>query len=295
MTLITVDPFPVTALAALFDDGLPAPVPGDPLPPYWQLAACAIPRPSGTIGPDGHPRSGVVTPPAGLPRRMFAGGRLTAHGTARVGERLDRSQQVIASTGKQGRSGPLHFITVQTTYRRPEGEVVLTEEQDLVYRSTAQASAEAESVPVQVGAQQRPLEHSGEPLQAVFCADAVTLQRFSAATSNSHRIHYDYPYATQVEGYPNLVVHGPLLLLSLLEMVRLQLPGLVLGSVSFRSHSPVFAGDSIEMAGQYGTGDSLRLTAKPVGQAGPVMTVEYAARPYQPCRDRSGELPVRSE
>jgi 3-methylfumaryl-CoA hydratase len=281
VTLVTVDPFPATALAALCDDGLPAPAPGDPLPPYWHLAACAVPPPAGDIGPDGHPRSGAVTAPEGLPRRMFAGGRLTADGPVRVGERLDRSQQVTAVTDKQGRSGPLRFITVRATFRRPGGGIVLTEEQDLVYRPATPVADAAGSVTrasATAIAPRRPLDRPGGTLRAAFRADAVTLHRFSAATSNTHRIHYDHPYATSVEGYPGLVVHGPLLLLSMLELIRLDLPGRVVTRASFAARAPVFAGDAIELAGQQEPDGTIRLSARPAGAAGagPAMTIECA-------------------
>src|SRR6202042_2210085 len=198
VTLVGVDPYPVAALTALFDDGLPEAGPGDPLPPYWHLAACAVPPPTGALGPDGHPRSGLVTAPPGRPRRMFAGGRLSALAAVRVGERLDRTQRVTASTDKQGRSGPLRFSTAESVFRRPDGDVVLVEEQDIVYRAAgAPAPAPARA---QAPAQARPRAPARggggggggrggwppgapQPLGAVFRADAVALQRFSAATA----------------------------------------------------------------------------------------------------------------
>jgi 3-methylfumaryl-CoA hydratase len=285
VTLVGVDPYPVAALAALFDDGLPEAGPGDPLPPYWHLAACAVPPPTGALGPDGHPRSGLVTAPPGRPRRMFAGGRLSALGTVRVGERLDRTQRVTASTDKQGRSGPLRFSTAESVFRRPDGDVVLVEEQDIVYRATdAQARAPAPA-PARAGPGDEPgrlLTRAGQPLRAVFRADAVALQRFSAATANPHRIHYDHPYVTSVEGYPGLVVHGPLLLLSMLELIRLDLPGLVVTGVRFLARAPVFAGDTVDMAGERQPDGVVRITARLTDappEAPDAMTVECATGP----------------
>ena len=274
MTVVGVDPYPVAALAALFDDGLPAPGPGDPLPPYWHLAACAVPPPTGVLGTDGHPRSGLVTAPPGLPRRMFAGGRLSALDTIRVGERLERAQRVTASTDKQGRSGPLRFSTAESVFRRLDGDLVLLEEQDIVYRAAgnpAPAGARAGATPGDEPG--RLLTPAGEPLRAVFRADAVALQRFSAATANPHRIHYDHPYVTSVEGYPGLIVHGPLLLLSMLELIRLDLPDLVVTGVRFRAQAPVFAGDAVGLSGERQPGGGVRLTAADV------MTVECVTRP----------------
>jgi 3-methylfumaryl-CoA hydratase len=285
MTLVGVDPYPVAALAALFDDGLPEPGPGDPLPPYWHLAACAVPPPTGVLGPDGHPRTGLVTAPAGLPRRMFAGGRLSAPDAIRVGERLERTQRVTASTGKQGRSGPLRFSTAESVFRRPGGDVVLVEEQDIVYRA---AGAPA-GLGTGAGTGDEPtrlLSRPGERLHAVFRADPVALQRFSAATANPHRIHYDHPYVTSVEGYPGLIVHGPLLLLSLLELIRLDLPDVVVTGVRFRAQAPVFAGDAVDLSGERQPDGVVRLTARPAGppsdtpSGAPVaMTVTCATRP----------------
>jgi 3-methylfumaryl-CoA hydratase len=289
VTLVGVDPYPVAALTALFDDGLPAAGPGDPLPPYWHLAACAVPPPTGVLGPDGHPRSGLVTAPPGRPRRMFAGGRLSAIAAVRVGERLDRTQRVTASTDKQGRSGPLRFSTAESVFRRPDGDVVLVEEQDIVYRAAgaparAQAPAQARA-PARAGLGDGPgrlLTQAGEPLRAVFRADAVALQRFSAATANPHRIHYDHPYVTSVEGYPGLVVHGPLLLLSMLELVRLDLPGLVVTGVRFQARAPVFAGDTVDLSGERQPDGVVRLTARLTdapAEAPDAMTVECATGP----------------
>ncbi len=285
MTLVTVDAHPVAALTALFDDGLPAPGPGDPLPPYWHLAACSVPPPTGDLGPDGHPRSALVTAPPGLPRRMFAGGRLTAFAAVRVGERLDRTQRVTASSDKQGRSGPLRFTTAQAAFRRPDAGIVLVEEQDIVYRA-APGPAHAPQARAAAGTAcdadpGRLLTRGGEPLRAVFRADSVALQRFSAATSNPHRIHYDHPYVTSVEGYPGLVVHGPLLLLAMLELIRLDLPALLVTGVSFRAQAPVFAGDAVGLAGEVRPGGVVRLTARRAdGPAGPdFMTVECVTEP----------------
>lgn len=276
MTDVTVQPFPVAALAALFDDGLPAPGPGDPLPPYWQLAACAAPPPTGLLGPDGHPREGLVSAPPGLPRRMFAGGRLRLPGTVLVGDRLVRSAEVTAETGKEGRSGRLRFVTVTARLARPDGEVVLSEEQDIVYRAGAPAPAGAPRPAPPAPGPGPLLSRNGQPLQARFRADPVALQRFSAATSNPHRIHYDHPYVTGVEGYPGLVVHGPLLLLAMLELVRLDLPGRAVAAVAFSARAPVFAAEQVMLAGQQ-DGDVVRLTARnPAGTT--AMTCDVTLR-----------------
>jgi 3-methylfumaryl-CoA hydratase len=279
MTPVAADPFPAAALAALFDDGLPAPGPGDPLPPYWHLAACEVPPPTGDLGPEGHSHAGPVTPPPGLPRRMFAGGRLRLAGQVRVGDRLERVTQVVASTDKQGRSGPLRFVTVEIRLARPGGGAALTDEHDIVYRPAPPGSSRPAAAGAAAGAAgpartpelpPGPLLARRGPLRAGFRAGPVALQRFSAATSNAHRIHYDHPYVTRVEGYPGLLVHGTLLLLSLLELVRLDLPGREVTRVEFRALAPVFAGDQVELSGAPDGGESagpgaVSLTARHTG------------------------------
>jgi 3-methylfumaryl-CoA hydratase len=276
MTPVTADPFPVAALAALFDDGLPAPGPGDPLPPYWHLAACEVPPPTGDLGPEGHSHAGPVTPPPDLPRRMFAGGRLQVTGEIRVGDRLDRDTRVVASAGKQGRSGPLRFVTVESRLVRPGGGAALTDEHDIVYRPMPAPGVTATPEPAGAASARVPPLSTGPllarrgPLRAVLLAGPVALQRFSAATSNAHRIHYDHPYVTAVEGYPGLLVHGTLLLLSLLELVRLDLPGRAVTRVEFRARAPVFAGDQVELSGEPAGGEpagpgAVSLTARHTG------------------------------
>jgi 3-methylfumaryl-CoA hydratase len=289
VTQVSVDPFPVAALAALFDDGLAAPGPGEPLPPYWHLAACAVPLRTGVLGADGHPGDGPVSAPPGLPRRMFAGGRLDVCGQARIGERLGREARVVRTEDKQGRSGPLRFVTVASWLRRDTGEVVLAEEQDLVYRAAAGTGPGTPAAggpvagvagpvagPPPAAAPGTLLTRDG-PLRATLRADAVALHRFSAATSNPHRIHYDHPYATSVAGYPGLVVHGPLLLLSLLELVRLDHPERTVAAVSFRARAPVFAGEPVRLAAEEAAGGVLHLSARAAGPT--AMTCEVTFGP----------------
>jgi 3-methylfumaryl-CoA hydratase len=276
VTQVTVDPFPVAALAALFDDGLPTPGQGDPLPPYWHLAACEVPARTGDLGPEGHSHAGPLTPPPELPRRMFAGGKLRLAGQVRVGDRLERVTRVVTSTDKQGRSGPLRFVTVEDRMVHPGGGEALVDEHDIVYRPAAprpsqppardSGGAPGPATSPDSGLAPGPLLARRGPLRAGFLAGPAALQRFSAATSNAHRIHYDHPYVTAVEGYPGLLVHGTLLLLSLLELVRLDLPGRAVTQVEFRARSPVFAGEQVdlsgELAGESGGPGAVTLTAR---------------------------------
>jgi 3-methylfumaryl-CoA hydratase len=145
-------------------------------------------------------------PGAGL-RRMFAGGRAWRHGPLRIGQPATRRTWQATAARKQGRSGPLHFVTVRTEVSQG-GQVVITEEQDLVYRE-AGANGQARSGPgVAVAGRDWPVT-----------VDPVLLFRFSALTYNAHRIHYDLQFA-RAEGYPGLVVHGPLQALLMAELAR---------------------------------------------------------------------------
>ncbi|HEX3706947.1 MAG TPA: MaoC family dehydratase N-terminal domain-containing protein [Mycobacteriales bacterium] len=259
--VVTVEPFLVTALAALFDDGLPAPQPGEPLPPYWHLAACATPAASRALGIDGHPHTGVVTAPEDLPRRMFAGGSLRVEQPLLIGERVEHGVLVADTSNKVGRSGRLRFVTVVHSLKRHDGTVAQIDRQRIVYRAASTAAAgESMARPPHVR-HERLLTPGPGALHATLCADPVALQRFSALTSNAHRIHYDHPYATTVEGYPDLVVHGPLVLLSLLELLRMDYPNRQVTDVDFTSSAPVLCGDAVSLVA-LPDGDTIKLRAQ---------------------------------
>ncbi|MBU8822452.1 FAS1-like dehydratase domain-containing protein [Mycolicibacterium goodii] len=212
---------------------------GDPVPPLWHWVFFLDWPPSAELGADGHPRDGHFLPPIPNRRRMFAGGRLTVRQPLRVGHPAQRESRIASTALKRGRSGELLFVTVRHVYRH-DGTVRLVEEQDLVYRSDTGAAT--------------PFERADQPLPTVTVpwstspqTDPALLFRFSALTGNAHRIHYDHAYATGIEGYPDLVVHGPLLAIYLSELVRAQ--GFV-REFSFKLQRPVFVGDSIRVQGQ---------------------------------------------
>ncbi|MEX0426327.1 MaoC family dehydratase N-terminal domain-containing protein [Nocardioides sp. DS6] len=231
-----VDPAPVAALQVLLDDGLPPVGPGDPLPPLWHWVALPRWSPSSLLGLDGHPARGGFLPPVELPRRMFAGGEVTVHGPVRVGDVVRREAAVTSVEHKHGRSGELVVVTVVTRHFR--GDVLAVEEtQDLIYRGAGGRSAPE---PVRELAPAPPLARTGEWTWALR-TDPSLLMRFSAATANAHRIHYDHPYATQVEGYPGLVVHGPLMTILLAEVARLEgVSGVT--RLTHRNLAPLFCG-----------------------------------------------------
>lgn len=224
----TVAPFPPGALAATlgWDDTHPGP--GDPLPPGWHWLYTLATADARTLGSDGHARRGGFLPPVPLPRRMYAGGRMTFESPLVVGEAIRRDSTVLSVQPKEGRSGQLVFVTVRHEIRAGD-RLLVTEEQDLVYRDIVPYAPAAPVLPEHEPAWTRTIE-----------PDPVLLFRFSALTFNPHRIHYDRSYVTSVEGYPALVVHGPLTAILLLDLVRRSEPGKALRSFTFRAQSPLF-------------------------------------------------------
>jgi len=231
------------SFAALLDQEAGPTAHGDPLPPLWHwLYFLDWPRQS-DLGPDGHPLSGGFLPPIPNRRRMFAGGRVTFRCPLRYGDVVTRRSRLLRCETKEGRSGTLHFVTVEHRLDR-DGRELLVEEQDLVYRSAVEPAA-----PPALQAGDAGFPERDSPWQLRFRLDPVALFRFSALTGNAHRIHYDLPYARDVEGFPGLVVHGPLLALLLMEAVRRCGPPRAVASFRFRAARPVFAGDPILVHG----------------------------------------------
>lgn len=230
---------PLAALSATLDHEEPAPLPGSEVPPLWHwLYFTPVTRQS-DIGPDGHARRGGFLPPVPLPRRMWAGGRLEFLQPLRVGDEVTRVSRIIAVDGKQGRSGPLVFVTVRHEFTNALG-MALTEEHDIVYREPPRHGAE-ESAP------QKPPGLAA--YRRTIVPDPVLLFRYSALTFNGHRIHYDRSYVTEVEGYPGLIVHGPLIATLLLELLRRQQPALRVRRFSFKAVRPVFDIHPFEVCG----------------------------------------------
>jgi 3-methylfumaryl-CoA hydratase len=221
---------PLAALAATLDRDDPPPGPGSEVPPLWHwLYFAAIARQS-EIGPDGHLKRGGFLPPVPLPRRMFAGGRLEFLRPLGVGDRITRTSKVTRIDGKQGRSGALVFVTVRHEFARG-GEPAMTEEHDIVYRDNPQPGA-----PV---AEPQPAP-AGEAFAREIVPDPVLLFRYSALTFNGHRIHYDRSYVTQVEGYPGLIVHGPLIATLLGDLLRREHPDARVRRFAFKAVRPLF-------------------------------------------------------
>lgn len=247
---------PVARLAATLDRDDPPPKIGDVLPPVWHWLFFLDAVPMRGLGPDGHAARGGFLPPVALPRRMWAGGRFRFPAPIRIGDEIERRSEVVDVSTKQGRSGPLVFCTVRHTISNGAG-VCAVEEHDIVYRGLP-----AHGEP--------PAPAQAPPGEAAFARniapDPVLLFRFSALTFNGHRIHYDHPYATKVEGYPGLIVHGPLLATLLLDLVRRERPQATIAEFGFRAFRPVFDTGPFRIAGKP-AGDGLLLWAEDNGGA----------------------------
>jgi 3-methylfumaryl-CoA hydratase len=222
-----VTPGPLAALSALLDRDDPPPQPGDAAPPlaHW-LYFLPLYRVS-EAGPDGHALKGGFLPPVPLPRRMWAGSRLEFLRPFTVGTDVARLSSIKDVVLKEGRSGPLVFVTVRHEVS-DSGGLVLTDEHDIVFRGETALAAPPVAAP------------AGETWRREIHPDPVLLFRYSAVTFNSHRIHYDHPYVTKVEGYPGLVVHGPLTATLLVDLWRRNMPQATLRSFSFRALKPLY-------------------------------------------------------
>jgi 3-methylfumaryl-CoA hydratase len=237
-----VDPWPAAAFAALI--GTPPPDPAGPLPALWHWFTLLDHPATATLGADGHPAEGPFLPPIPQRRRMFAGGRLHLHAPIPFGAWLSSRSRVTGVSVKSGRSGELVFVTVRHELT-VDGVPAGVEEQDIVYRTVLDDTGSRAGTSPRTGA----AEPTG-PWRHELATDPVLLFRFSALTYNGHRIHYDRPYATGVEGYPDLVVHGPLLALLALELPRVHAPDRVVRSFEYRLVRPAFVPSTIVSVGR---------------------------------------------
>ena len=221
---------PLASMAATLDRDDPPPVNGTEVPPLWHWGYFTPTARESEIGPDGHAKRGGFLPPVPAPRRMWAGGRLRFDAPLAVGETVTRTSRIVSIESKSGRSGTLVFVTVHHDYANQRGRAI-HEEHDIVYREAPRADAPA--------ARPQPA-----PEEAAFsrdiAPDPVLLFRYSAITFNGHRIHYDREYVTQVEGYPGLIVHGPLIATFLVDLLRRERPTARLRQFDFRAVSPLF-------------------------------------------------------
>lgn len=219
---------------------------GDPLPPAW-LALYFLPRYApDELRPDGSPRDAGVVPAMPLPRRMFAGESVRFHRPLRIGDAVRRETELADISVKSGGTGTLVFATVASRVFGPDG-LVLEEERRTVFREEVKAGQGNQ-------APRRDAPPAGVPWRRRISPDAVLLFRFSALTFNSHRIHYDRRWAMETEGYPGLVVHGPLTTALLLDFARDSNPGRTVRAYTTQARAPLFDNASFELVGRP-TGD----------------------------------------
>jgi 3-methylfumaryl-CoA hydratase len=223
---------PMAALSATLDRDVQGDAPNSLLPPLWHWLYFLPLHRQIEIGADGHPLRGGFLPPVPLPRRMWAGSQFEFRAPIRVGDDVARTSTIEDVTQKQGRTGKLVFVKVRHELRCNDAkESALVEIHDIVYREAKQPG-DAEPPPTAAP--------TGAEWQRTIIADEVLLFRYSALTFNGHRIHYDRPYATQVEGYAGLVVHGPLIATLLMDLVRRHAPGADVATFSFKAVRPTF-------------------------------------------------------
>jgi 3-methylfumaryl-CoA hydratase len=246
---------PYAALSATFDRTPERPPAGTPLPALWHWLYFLPLHRQSEIGPDGHAKRGGFLPPVPLPRRMWAGSQFEFHKPLRVGDTLTRRSTIADVTEKSGRTGRLVFVKVRHEIRRhDESDIALTEFHDIVYRDAA--TKDDVAPPPKATSATSTWERKWIP-------DDVLLFRYSALTFNGHRIHYDRRYVTEVEGYPGLIVHGPMVATLLLDLLRHQLPDAQVARYEFRAVRPVFDINPFYVCGErQPDGKTIKLWAK---------------------------------
>ncbi len=230
-------PGPARAMQALLDSPASLVV-GDPLPPLWHWLYFHTLTRQSELGPDGHAALGGFLPPVALPRRMWAGGRLTFHAPLLIGGPANKSSEIKSVEVKSGRSGALCFVTVQHDLTQGD-QLCLTEEHDIVYRDMVKPGEASEP----------PAPPQNAESTRTIAPSTTLLFRYSALTFNGHRIHYDVDYCRDVEGYPGLVFHGPLTA-TLLAQLATDITGAPLKTFSFRAVSPLFHTAPFGIAGR---------------------------------------------
>jgi 3-methylfumaryl-CoA hydratase len=227
---------------------------GSPLPPLWHWIFFLEGRAPTELGRDGHPARGGFLPPVPLSNRMWAGGQLEFHSTLPLGANIEKRSRIVSVEHKQGRSGDLVFVTVRHELLH-EGQVAITEHHDIVYKEPTPAGA-------RVAASAMPLAQHSKP----FLPTATTLFRYSALTFNGHRIHYDVDYCREVEGYENLVIHGPLHA-TLLAMHAQDIAGKRLKTFRYRGMRPSLLGNALTINANLHDDGAMLWTELPDGSA----------------------------
>jgi 3-methylfumaryl-CoA hydratase len=242
-----ITPSRVAAWHATLDHSAGTPQEGEsaPLGFHWTLAP-GVARES-ELGPDGHARRGGFLPPVTLPRRLWAGSRVTFHHPLRVGQRVERASVIQSVEEKKGRESALVFVTVRHRFSTDAG-VAVEEEQDLVYREPPAVMSRAGERRDDIAGMDPTWRHTVRPTETL-------LFRFSALTFNTHRIHYDRRYATHVEGYAGLVVHGPLIATLLLDLLQTHVTSERVRRFHFKATRPTFDTSDFLVFGAPADGD----------------------------------------
>ncbi len=236
-------PLPLEGMAAELDCRLEEVAPNKALPALWHWMFFTPWVRHSEIGPEGHPERGGFLPPIDLPRRMFAGSRTRFLGKLYLGDSVSRTATIRSVTAKTGSAGPMVFVTTQQEISGPKG-VAVVEEQDIVYIGPNPPADSPDKPPPAPD----PLPEGAWVREVT--PDPVMLFRFSALTCNGHRIHYDRTYATETEGYPGLVVHGPLQAILLMDLLRHNRPDAQVSAFEFRAHRPLFDTEGFHLVGE---------------------------------------------
>jgi 3-methylfumaryl-CoA hydratase len=275
----TITAAPVRGLNATLDHPTLGVESGMPLFPLWHWLYFLPQHRQSEIGPDGHAKRGGFLPPVPLPRRMWAGSQFEVRAPVRVGDAVGRRSTIADVTSKEGRTGKLVFVKVRHELRcNGAADPAIVEFHDIVYRDAKQPG-DVDPPPVKApnldsagngdsgsgspGPESRPL--GGQRPQGAWrrtiVPDDVLLFRYSALTFNGHRIHYDRQYVTQVEGYPGLIVHGPLIATLLMDLVRRNAPDAQVLAFRFKAVRPTFDPHPFSVHGER-VGDEVRLWAQ---------------------------------
>lgn len=238
---------------------------GDPLPELWHwFFFHPLIAPTG-FGSDGHPKVGDFLPPFDLPRRMWGGSKVKFLRPLRAGAEAERLSKIVSVDLKHGKSGQLGLVRVAHSISQ-NGQVCVIENQDIVYR---------EAVTGPQGVAPAPDCPAGAVKSQEILANTVTLFRFSALTRNAHRIHYDREYATKVEGYPGLVVHGPFTATRLAHFARTLRGGAPMKAFSFRGTSPLFDDLPFQIHAKPDGADEVLWAERPGGGMAMTALAEY--------------------
>lgn len=215
----------------------------DEIPQGLHWCLCLPDASTAELGEDGHPAKGGFLPPIPLPRRMWASSKISFEAPLRMGDAITRVSTIASIEEKSGKSGDLVFVGVDHE-TSVSGRPAIRERQNIVYREPAAVTASPKPEAAKTA------DLGGWDWQQAIIPSETLLFRYSALTFNSHRIHYDRPYAEQEEGYPGLVVQGPLMATLLLQLAASQLDGNRLSRFSFRGQAPAFANRALHLVGR---------------------------------------------